>query len=120
MRRSVAVLMVGLFAGSFAAPAFAKTETVTGEVISLSCYFQNKANIGRAGMICAIATVKWEGNPAGLLTADGKVFQLAGGLVARNNAKVVPLLGHTVTITGDVYEKDGITMIAADDAKMVK
>ena len=120
MRRSVAVLMVGLFAGSFAAPAFAKTETVTGEVISLSCYFQNKANVGRAGMICAIATVKWEGNPAGLLTADGKVFQLAGGLVARNNAKVVPLLGHTVTITGDVYEKDGITMIAADDAKMVK
>ena len=120
MRRCVAVLMVGLFAGSFAAPAFAKTETVTGEVISLSCYFQNKANVGRAGMICAIATVKWEGNPAGLLTADGKVFQLAGGLVARNNAKVVPLLGHTVTITGDVYEKDGITMIAADDAKMVK
>ena len=120
MRKSVAALIVGLCLAAWAAPAFAKTETVTGEVISLSCYFQSKANVGRAGMICAIATVKWEGNPAGLLTADGKVFQLAGGLVARNNAKVVPLLGHTVTITGDVYEKDGITMIAADDAKMVK
>jgi hypothetical protein len=112
--------MVGLFAGAWAAPAFAKTETVTGEVISLSCYFQNKANVGQAGRICAIATVKWEGNPAGLLTAGGKVFQLAGGLVAKNNARVVPLLGHTVTVTGDVYEKDGMTMIAADDAKMVK
>jgi hypothetical protein len=120
MRRSVAVLMVGLFAAAWAAPAFAKTETVTGEVISLSCYFQNKANVGTAGMICAIATVKWEGNPAGLLTAAGKVYQLAGGLVAKNNAKVVPLLGHTVTVTGDVYEKNGMTMIAADDAKMVK
>jgi hypothetical protein len=120
MWRSVAVLMAALFAAAWAAPAFAKTETVTGEVISLSCYFQNKANVGTAGMICAIATVKWEGNPAGLLTAAGKVYQLAGGLVAKNNAKVVPLLGHTVTVTGDVYEKNGITMIAADDAKMVK
>ena len=93
---------------------------MTGEVISLSCYFQNKKNVGQAGMICAIATIKYEGNPPGLLTADGKVYQLAGGLVARNNVKVVPLLGHTVTVTGDVYDKDGMTMIAADDAKMVK
>ena len=120
MRRFVAVLIVGLSVGTWAAPAFAKTETVTGEVISLSCYFQNKANVGNAGRICAIATVKWEGNPAGLLTANGKVYQLAGGLVANNNAKVVPLLGHTVTVTGDVYEKQGMTMIAADNAKMVK
>lgn len=120
MRRCVAVLIVGLCVGAWAAPAFAKTETVTGEVISLSCYFQNKANVGQAGMICAIATVKWESNPAGLLTEGGKVYQLAGSLVARNNAKVVPLLGHTVTVTGDVYEKDGMTMIAADEAKMVK
>ena len=120
MRRFVAVLIVGLSAGTWGARAFAKTETVTGEVISLSCYFQNKANVGNAGRICAIATVKWEGNPAGLLTSDGKVYQLAGGLVAHNNAKVVPLLGHTVTVTGDTYEKLGMTMIAADDAKMVK
>ena len=121
MRKSVALLIVAvaLSVAAWAAPAFAKTETVTGEVISLSCYFQNKKNVGQAGMICAIATVKWEGNPAGLLTADGKVYQLTGGLVARNNAKVVPLLGHTVTVTGDVYEKNGMMMIAADDAKII-
>jgi Protein of unknown function (DUF5818) len=89
-------------------------------VISLSCYFQNKKNVGAAGMICTIATIKYEGNPPGLLTADGKVYQLTGGLVARNNARVVPLLGHTVTITGDVSEKNGTTMLAADDAKLVK
>ncbi len=119
MRKFVAALIVGLCSAASAAPAFAKTETVTGEVISLSCYFQNKKSVGQAGMICAIATVKWEGNPAGLLTADGKVYQLTGGLVARNNAKVVPLLGHTVTVTGDVYEKNGMMMIAADDAKII-
>ncbi len=121
MRKSVALLIVAvaLSVAAWAAPAFAKTETVTGEVISLSCYFQNKKNVGQAGMICAIATVKWEGNPAGLLTADGKVYQLAGGLVANNNARIVPHLGHTVTVTGDVYEKNGMMMISADDAKMI-
>ncbi|PYR22148.1 MAG: hypothetical protein DMF94_05615, partial [Acidobacteria bacterium] len=62
MRKSVALLIVAvaLSVAAWAAPAFAKTETVTGEVISLSCYFQNKKNVGQAGMICAIATVKWE------------------------------------------------------------
>ena len=121
MRKSVALLIVAvaLSVAAWAAPAFAKTETVTGEVISLSCYFQNKKNVGQAGMICAIATVKWEGSPAGLLTADGKVYQLAGGLVANNNARIVPHLGHTVTVTGDVYEKNGMMMISADDAKMI-
>src|SRR5476651_2413139 len=105
MRKVIAVLVLALCLAALAQRAFATTETITGEVISLSCYFQNKKNVGQAGMICAIATVKWEGNPAGLLTADGKVYQLAGTLVGRNNARVVPLLGHTVTVTGDVYEK---------------
>jgi hypothetical protein len=121
MRKVIAVLIVGVCIGASAAPAFAKTDTLTGEVISLSCYFQNKANVGRAGMICALATVKYEGNPVGLLTADGKVYQLAGGLVANDNAKMVPYLGHTVTITGDVAETRGhMMMLTASDAKLIK
>jgi hypothetical protein len=121
MRKVIAVLIVGLCVGASAAPAFAATQTVTGEVISLSCYFQNKANIGTAGMVCALATVKYEGNPVGLLTADGKVYQLAGGLVATNNAKMVPFLSHTVTITGDVSEtKEHMMVMTANDAKLIK
>ena len=120
MRNCIASLMVGLCIGAFAAPAFAKTETVTGEVISLSCYFEYKGNVGKAGLLCALATVKYEGNPPGILTADGTVYQLAGGLVANNNAKAVPLLTHTVTVTGDVSEKGGTKILAADDAKIVK
>jgi len=118
--RGIVAIPVVVLAWASISPVVAKTETLTGEVISLSCYFQNKANVGQAGMICAIATVKWEGNPAGLLTADGKVYQFTGNLVARNNAKIVPLLGHTVTVTGDVHEKNGMLMIAADGAKIVK
>jgi hypothetical protein len=121
MRKVIAALVVGVCVGASTVPAFAKTETVTGEVISLSCYFQNKANVGKAGMVCALATVKYEGNPVGLLTADGKVYQLAGGIVANNNARAVPYLGHTVTVTGDVSEtKEHMMMIAADDAKLIK
>jgi hypothetical protein len=120
MRNWIAMLMVGLSAGAFTAPAFAATQTVTGDVVSLSCYFQNKKNIGKAGLLCAMATVKYEGNPVGLVASDGKVYQFAGGLVANDNAKSVPLLGHTVTVTGNVYEQAGMPMISANDAKVVK
>src|SRR5207244_7399734 len=108
MRKHVALLLAGLCFVTWAAPLFAATETVTGEVVSLSCYFQNKKNVGKAGLLCAQATVKYEANPVGLVTADGKVYQFAGGLVANNNAKVVPLLSHTVTVTGEISKKAGI------------
>jgi hypothetical protein len=49
-----------------------------------------------------------------------KLYQLAGGVVADNNAKVLPHIAHTVSVTGDVYEKDGMTMIRADDLKIVQ
>lgn len=114
-------LLAGTPADAAPAPAAAGAQSVTGEVISLSCYFQDKKNVGQAGLMCATATVKYEGNPPGLLTADGKVYQLAGGLVANNNAKVVPRLGHTVTITGQISEARGhMLMITADDATLVK
>jgi len=99
--------------------AFAETATVTGEVVSVSCYLQSKSNVGWAGYVCAIGDVKWEGNPPGVLTKDGKLYQLTGPIVANNNAKVVPHIGHTVTITGDVTTHDGMMMLATTDLKMV-
>ena len=123
MRKVVAVFVSVLCLVAWAVPAFAATETITGQVVDLVCYARNKANTGLdhdQGRVCAIACVKWEGNPVGLVTADGKVYQLAGGLVANNNAKSAPHLAHTVTVTGDVTEKDGMLMIAASDLKMVK
>jgi hypothetical protein len=119
MKKYMGVLVIALCIGAWAAPLIAAPETITGEVISLSCYFNDKKNVGKAGMLCAWATVKYEGNPAGILTADGKVYQLAGGLVSNNNAKVVPFLSHTVTVTGEVTKKQGMMMITTDDAKMV-
>jgi len=99
------------------------TRTVTGQVVCLVCYSRNKANAGAdhdSGRMCAHACIKWEGNPAGVVTTDGKVYQLAGGVVANNNARVLPHIAHTVSVTGDVYEKDGMTMIRADDMKAIQ
>jgi hypothetical protein len=119
MRNVVAALVSAACLVGAAAPLLAATETITGEVISLSCYFNDKTKIGRKGATCALATVKWEGNPAGLLTADGKVYQIAGSLTAKNNEKLWPVLGHTVTITGETSRVAGMPTITADEAKDV-
>jgi len=120
----LAVVAAGAcLAGCTTTSAQGKTETVTGKVVDLVCYAKNKANTELDhddGRVCAIACIKWEGNPAGIVTADGKAYQLAGGLVARNNAEISKHIAHTVTITGNVYEKDGMTMLAADTLTMVK
>jgi hypothetical protein len=123
MRNYLGAAMAGLAMMASAASAFAKTQTVTGQVIDLYCYSRDNKATGmdhRDGRECALACIKWEGQPVGLLTADGKVYQLAGAIVAGNNAKVAPHLTHTVTVTGDVVNRDGIMTITATDLTMVK
>jgi hypothetical protein len=120
MRRSFSALLAASFVLAMAAPLMAAPETITGEVISLSCYTNDKTEIGRHGYTCTLATVKWEGNPAGILTADGTVYQIAGGLTANNNEKLWPILAHTVTITGEVTRTPGAyPTITASEAKVV-
>jgi len=119
MRKPLTALLSAAWVVGSMTPLVAATETITGEVVSLSCYLSDKTQVGKKGYVCALATVKWEGNPAGILTADGKLYQIAGGLTANNNAKLWPILGHTVAVTGDVSQKEGMPMITADDAKDV-
>jgi hypothetical protein len=69
---------------------------------------------------CAWACVKWEGQPVGLVTADGKLYQFAGGLVAKNNSRIAPYLTQSVTVAGAVSTLDGMLMIAADEVKAAK
>jgi hypothetical protein len=98
----------------------AERRTVTGQVVCLVCYARNKTNIGAdhdSGRMCAQACVKWEGNPAGIIDANSKVYQLTGGVVANNNAKVLPHIARIASVTGEVYEKDGMTMIRADELR---
>lgn len=123
MLKIMTLLAGGLCVTACNTSALATTQTVTGQVVDLVCYARNNANTGldhEDARVCAIACVKWEGNPVGIVATDGKVYQFAGGLVANNNAKIAPHLAHTVTVTGDVTEKDGMTMLAANDVMMVK
>ena len=122
-------LLVGLTAAAFVvalgAPAFAKTETVKGQVVDQACYKMDKTNTGADHKMpkgdtkdCAIGCAK-AGRPLALLTSDGKVYEIAGGLAADKNAKLIAHVAHTVEITGDVMDHDGKMMISADSLKMI-
>ena len=126
MRRMFAGLAVAAFVVALGAPAFAKAETVKGQVVDMSCYNADKSNTGVDHKMpkgdtkdCAIGCAK-AGQPLALLTSDGKVYQIAGGLAADKNAKLIAHISHTVEVTGDVMDHGGgKMMISADSLKMV-
>ena len=123
MRKSV-LLLIGLVvvvAGVVAWSTLARADTITGQLVDLNCYSENKAltanfHPGR-GLICAQACAR-EGFPVALVATDGKVYQVAGGLAADLNAKLVPHMSHTVTITGTVTTA-GASVMTSNDLKMV-
>jgi hypothetical protein len=126
MRRMFAALTVAAFVVALGAPAFAKEETVKGQIVDVSCYNADKANnVGADHKMpkgdtkdCALGCAK-AGRPMALLTSDGKVYVLTGGLAAEKNAKIIPHVAHTVEVTGEVTEADGKMVIAADSLKMI-
>ncbi len=117
MRGYVAGVAVAVLVSACAVPAFAKTATVKGQLIDQECYLMEKKV--DADATCAVSCAK-EGKPVALLTSDGTVYQVTGGLAANKNAKLSAHMLHTVTITGDVTEQAGKLTIAADSLTMSK
>src|SRR5438876_11513494 len=124
MRKMFAGLMAAAFVIVIGAPVFAATETVTGKIVDAGCYKMDKANTGNKHNMpkgetedCAVGCAK-AGRPMALLTEDGKVYEIGGGLAADKNAKIIAHITHTVQITGEVTEKDGKKVIAADSLTM--
>jgi len=121
-KQSIIILILAL---GVTAPAFAAE--VTGVLVDLACYTKDKANTTNAhkgmGESCAQACAK-KGGTVALVTEKGDVYEVMtmGGLAGENNAKLVPHMSHTVTLTGDVMDsKDKKTkMIHATALKMVK
>ena len=126
MLKFFAGLMAVAFTIALAAPAFAATQTVQGQIIDRECYMHDMANnkgdnhkMPKDVTGCATACAK-KGLPLALLTTDGKVYTITGDLAANSNAKLVAHVSHTVAITGDVTtDKDGKMSISAADLKMV-
>ena len=103
-----------------AGPAAAQTQTLTGKLIDLSCYWQDTKNTGNVHngrqLDCARACAR-EQFQIGVLTPDGKVYVLIGDVTADKNRKLVPHVGEVVTVTGDLSEKDGVTRITTSVVK---
>jgi len=125
MRNVLAGLTAAAFVVALGAPAFAKTETVKGQIVDESCYKMDKSNTGNDHKMpkgdtkdCAIGCAK-AGRPLALLTSDGKVYEISGGLAANKNEKLIPHIAHTVEITGDVMDHGDKMMISADSLKMI-
>ena len=125
MRKFLAGVMVTGFVVVLSVPVLAKTETVKGQVVDQNCY--TKDSVNNKGVDhkmpadmkdCAISCAK-KGQPLALLTSDGKLYTIAGGLAENNNAKLVAHLSHTIEITGDVMDMKGRMMITAADLKMI-
>jgi hypothetical protein len=119
MRKFFAGISVAAFVVALGVPAFAKTETVKGELVDQACYTKDHSKMGDAHKECAVTCAK-KGQAVALVTEDGKVYSVTGDLAADKNAKLVAHMTHTVEITGDVTEKDGKMMIAADTLKLAK
>jgi hypothetical protein len=123
MHKSASVLVGALLVATIVAPVFGNIGSVTGKLIDLACYSQNKEDTANGhrgkGVICAQACAR-EGFAVGLLTSDGKVYHVMGELAANSNARLVPQMGQAVIIAGEVKEKDGQMMIFGSDLKTVK
>lgn len=115
----LAPIIVVIFAMSLAA----QTQTLTGRLIDLACYWQDTKNTGNVHngrqLDCARACAR-EQFQVGLLAADGKVYMVAGGVTHDKNRKLIPYMGEVVSITGNVSEKDGMARISAGEIKSTK
>ena len=92
---------------------------VTGVLVDKTCYMKEKVIEKDAS--CAQACVK-DGGTVALVTEKGDVYDVMamGSLAGDKNAKLVPHMTHTVTLTGDVIEsKDKTKMIHATSLKMI-
>ncbi|MBV9999165.1 MAG: hypothetical protein JO015_08635 [Verrucomicrobia bacterium] len=93
--------------------------TVTGEAIDVACYFDDGAS-GPAHAACARRCIE-SGLPVGLKTKDGKVYVLIGEQMPPGpqpgpkhesfNAQLARYAAMTVTVSGTLVSKEGVTVI---------
>ena len=99
-----------------AMPAAAKTMTMKGEIVDLACYFTKGAK-GAQHQACALSCLK-NGQPMGLLSADGTVYLLlAGHDDTKPFGQAKELAAAQVEVTGAMAEMAGIKVITVASVK---
>ena len=122
MKKIVALAAIVIGSGVF---ALAAPKTVTGVLVDKGCYTKDKANTTNAhkgmGDTCAADCAK-KGNQVAPVTSKGEVYNVTGELAADMNAKLVPHMSHTVSLTGEVTNAKGVKGITttATSLKMIK
>ena len=107
-----------------AAPAEKKseaagTQTVSGEILDMSCYADHGAK-GTKHATCAVKCFEG-GSPAGLLRSDGSIL-----LLVENHSKskayqeMRKLGGQNVTVTGTEKETGGLKTLSVDKVEKSK
>ncbi|MBI3928949.1 MAG: hypothetical protein HY319_25630 [Armatimonadetes bacterium] len=117
------VLVLSLvFSGFAGMPALAQPEhesksvTVQGEVLDLACYLGEGAQ-GAEHAECAVKCLK-AGQPMGLKASDGKVYLLVSSHEDDKPFKqAMDLGGQQVSVTGSLFEKDGMKAIEVASVK---
>lgn len=91
----------------------AKTMTIKGELVDLTCYLSEGAK-GPGHKMCATMCVQ-KGLPMGVLTSSGKTY-----LLIEDHDKTGPyaaakkMAADKVTVTGPVFDKGGLTGIRVE------
>lgn len=120
MKKTSAILVALVLGWSVSALA----AEVTGVLVDQMCYTKDKAHTTNAhqgmGTTCAQDCAR-KGSPVALVTDKGEVYVVMtmGALAGENNAKLVPHMAHTVTLTGDVMDSMGTKTIHATALKMM-
>lgn len=89
--------------------------SLTGEVVCLSCYLGHDA-VGEAHAKCAKQCFE-NGLPIGL-EVGGKLHLAVGGHHTTANKQLAVHAGRQVTVTGRVFEKDGMSMVEVKSVKI--
>jgi hypothetical protein len=115
MKRVFSALTAALVLIAAAAPLFAETKTVKGEVVDVQCHAKKAENTGADHESCAMSCAK-RGAKMGILTADG-VYVITGDYTGEKNKKLLEFVAKTVTATGEVSEIEGQKTINVSSMK---
>lgn len=120
---AAAVLMIAvLTAYQFSGIAETKaggypTETISGEVIDVSCYLGNgEEGRGPDHKDCAIMCAK-AGSALAILTEGGVIYFPVSPMGKNNNGKLLDYAGDNVEVTGNVVSQSGINGIRIESIK---
>ncbi len=89
-------------------------QSLTGEVVCISCYLGHGAT-GEAHAKCAAQCFK-KGLPIGLKVGD-KLYLVVGAHHGTASKMMASLAGQQVTVTGHVTEQDGMSMVEVSKAE---